>query len=60
LRFPEKLSASHSLFPFFTAPEFVDGPEFDGHKVDFDNLTARNKRYIPEEQIALRRFQEAK
>lgn len=38
----------------------VDGPEFDGHKVDFENLTARNKRYIPEEQIALRRFQEAK
>jgi len=38
----------------------VDGPEFDGHKVDFENLTARNKRYIPEEQIALKRFQEAK
>jgi len=38
----------------------VDGPEFDGHKVDFDNLTARNKRYLAEEQIALRRFQEAK
>lgn len=38
----------------------VDGPEFDGHKVDFDNLTARNKRYIPEEQQALKRFQEAK
>lgn len=38
----------------------VDGPEFDGHKVDFENLTARNKRYIPEEQIALRRFMEGK
>ena len=38
----------------------VDGPEFDGHKVDFENLTARNKRYIPEEQISLKRFQEAK
>lgn len=38
----------------------VDGPEFDGHKVDFDNLTARNKRYIPEEQLSLKRFQEAK
>jgi len=38
----------------------VDGPEFDGHDVDFDNLTARNRRYMPEEQIALRRFQEAK
>lgn len=38
----------------------VDGPEFDGHKVDFDNLTARNKRYIPEEQISMKRFLEAK
>jgi len=38
----------------------VDGPEFDGHKVDFENLTARNKRYIPEEQVALKRFTEAK
>jgi len=38
----------------------VDGPEFDGHKVDFENLTARNRRYITEEQIALRRFQEGK
>jgi ferredoxin--NADP+ reductase len=38
----------------------VDGPEFDGHQVDFENLTARNKRYMPEEQIALRRWQEAK
>jgi len=37
----------------------VDGPEFDGHKVDFENLTARNKRYIPEEQVALKRFMEA-
>jgi ferredoxin--NADP+ reductase len=34
----------------------VDGPEFDGHEVDFDNLTARNRRYINQEQIALKRF----
>ncbi len=34
----------------------VDGPEFDGHDVDFENLTARNKRYLAEEQISLRRF----
>jgi ferredoxin--NADP+ reductase len=34
----------------------VDGPEFDGHQVDFENLTARNKRYLAEEQISLRRF----
>ena len=36
----------------------VDGPEFDGHKVDFDNLIARNRRYMAEEQISLKRFQE--
>jgi len=35
----------------------VDGPEFDGHKVDFDNLTARNRRYLAEEQVALKRWQ---
>ena len=34
----------------------VDGPEFDGHKVDFNNLIARNKRYLAEEEISLRRF----
>jgi len=38
----------------------VDGPEFDAHKVDFENLTARNKRYIPEEQISLKKFMEGK
>ena len=27
----------------------VDGPEFDGHKVDFDNLMLRNKRFLREE-----------
>jgi len=36
----------------------VDGPEFDGHKVDFDNLIARNRRYMTEEQLSLKRFQE--
>ena len=34
----------------------VDGPEFDGHKVDFENLTARNRRYLPEEKMSLERF----
>jgi len=24
----------------------VDGPEFDGHKVDYENLTLRNRRFI--------------
>jgi len=27
----------------------VDGPEFDGHKVDFDNLMLRNRRFVCEE-----------
>jgi len=30
----------------------VDGPEFDGHKVDFDNLMLRNRRFIKEEEHA--------
>jgi ferredoxin--NADP+ reductase len=34
----------------------VDGPEFDGHQVDFDNLIARNRRYLAEEAIALKKF----
>ena len=38
----------------------VDGPEFDGHKVDFENLTARNRRYLAEEKVSLRRFTEGK
>ena len=24
----------------------VDGPEFDGHKVDFDELMMRNRTYV--------------
>ncbi len=31
----------------------VDGPEFDGHLVDFDMVINRNKAYIHEEQCAL-------
>lgn len=31
----------------------VDGPEFDGHKVDWDNLIARRKIYISEEVYSL-------
>lgn len=31
----------------------VDGPEFDGHKVDFDLLMSRQRMYIDEEKIAL-------
>jgi len=28
----------------------VDGPEFDGHKVDYDNLMLRNRRFVCEEE----------
>jgi ferredoxin--NADP+ reductase len=27
----------------------VDGPEFDGHKVDYENLMLRNRRFMHEE-----------
>jgi len=37
----------------------VDGPDFDGHLVDFDDLMARLARYRPEEKEALERWQEA-
>jgi NAD(P)H-flavin reductase len=36
----------------------VDGPDFDGHQVDFDDLMQRLKRYTPSEQQALERWQE--
>jgi ferredoxin--NADP+ reductase len=38
----------------------VDGPEFDGHKVDFENLTSRNRRYLAEEAVSLKAFTGAK
>lgn len=31
----------------------VDGPEFDGHEVDFDELIRRNRSYLKEEKMAL-------
>ncbi len=34
----------------------VDGPEFDGHKVDFDGLTKRLKVYQKEERLSLELF----
>ena len=34
----------------------VDGPDFDGHQVDFDDLMARLKRFKEEEQVALERW----
>ena len=33
----------------------VDGPEFDGHSVDFDILIARSKLFSEQEEIALRK-----
>jgi ferredoxin--NADP+ reductase len=30
----------------------VDGPEFDGHKVDFDELIMRNRTFADSERIA--------
>lgn len=36
----------------------VDGPEFDGHLVDFDLLSKRQKMYIEEEKRSLELFKE--
>ena len=36
----------------------VDGPEFDGHLVDFAELSARLKAYREQEAIALQRYRE--
>ena len=30
----------------------VDGPEFDGHKVNFDEMMSRLRQYLDEEKIA--------
>jgi len=35
----------------------VDGPEFDGHKVAWDNLLARQKSYISAEERAMKQWQ---
>ena len=36
----------------------VDGPDFDGHKVDFDDLMSRLRRYAREERAAAARWSE--
>lgn len=36
----------------------VDGPDFDGHKVDFNDLMTRLRRYAEEEKIAMDRWSE--
>ncbi len=37
----------------------VDGPHFDGHKVDFDDLMNRLRRFSSEERLAMERWSEA-
>lgn len=34
----------------------VDGPEFDGHKVDWKEMTVRMSAYLPQERESLERF----
>ena len=36
----------------------VDGPDFDGHKVDFGDLMQRLRRYAVEERAAAQRWSE--
>ena len=36
----------------------VDGPDFDGHLVNFDELMLRQKRFECEEKECLKRFEE--
>lgn len=36
----------------------VDGPDFDGHKVDFDNLINRLGRFKDEEKLAVKKWSE--
>jgi ferredoxin/flavodoxin---NADP+ reductase len=35
----------------------VDGPEFDGHEVDFKELVMRNRAYLREEKTAMERIE---
>jgi NAD(P)H-flavin reductase len=37
----------------------VDGPDFDGHEVDFDDLMARLARYRPSEREAMTQWRES-
>jgi ferredoxin--NADP+ reductase len=36
----------------------VDGPEFDGYEVDWDQLLARQRIYLEQEKEAMNRWQE--
>ena len=35
----------------------VDGPDFDGHKVDWDLMTVRSKAYSVEEKVSMEKWQ---
>ncbi len=37
----------------------VDGPDFDAHQVDFDDLTSRLRRFAEAEKVALERWSES-
>jgi ferredoxin--NADP+ reductase len=37
----------------------VDGPEFDGHKVDFDELAKRLASYLEEERTSMDAFEKS-
>lgn len=37
----------------------VDGPDFDGHRVDFDDLMSRLRRFATEERAAMQRWSES-
>jgi len=37
----------------------VDGPEFDGHKVDFDDLMSRLRRFSKQEAVAVEAWKES-
>ncbi len=34
----------------------LDGPEFDGHKVDFDEIIVRNRTYLKEENVSREKY----
>jgi ferredoxin--NADP+ reductase len=37
----------------------IDGPDFDGHLVDFAELILRNKRFLKEEKTAIELWEHA-
>jgi sulfide dehydrogenase subunit beta len=37
----------------------VDGPDFDAHEVDFDDLMVRLRRFVPDEKAAMQRWMDS-